>query len=96
MPTHDETAEFWADWERLTLQERTAFRAAVAKFVHDLMIGQFRTGLRVKRYRRVPGVWEMTWADDGRALFRYGESIRPGDPHIVWLRVGSHDILDRP
>ena len=50
----------------------------------------------MKGVRTHPGVWELTWADDGRATFRYGESRRPGDPHIVWRRVGTHDILENP
>jgi hypothetical protein len=94
VPTHDETAEFWRDWGRLNSEERAAFKAAVAKLVEDLRHGAFRKGLRVKRYQHGAGVWEMTWADDGRALFRYGPSLQPGDPHIVWLRVGGHEIFD--
>lgn len=35
----------------------------------------------------------MTWANDGRALFKYGTSPHPGDVHIIWLRVGSHEIF---
>ncbi|HEX3270763.1 MAG TPA: hypothetical protein VHR15_08940 [Ktedonobacterales bacterium] len=42
------------------------------------------------------GVFEMTWADDGRATFSYGTSSVPGEPHIIWRRVGSHDILQNP
>jgi hypothetical protein len=38
-------------------------------------------------------VFEMTWARDGRALFKYGTSPRAGDIHITWLRVGTHDTL---
>ena len=38
----------------------------------------------------------MTWADDGRATFEYGEEVRAGHPHIIWRRVGTHDILDNP
>ncbi|MGA2319856.1 MAG: hypothetical protein ABSG95_03820 [Solirubrobacteraceae bacterium] len=38
----------------------------------------------------------MTWAADGRATFRYGEEIVAGEPHIVWLRIGKHAILDDP
>ena len=30
------------------------------------------------------GVWELTWAADGRATFEYGE-----ETHIVWCRVGT-------
>jgi hypothetical protein len=53
-----------------------------------------RKGLRVKRYQRREDVWETTWADYGRALFRDGPSVEPGDPQVVWLRVGGHDIFD--
>jgi hypothetical protein len=94
VPTHDETPDFWRDWDRLTPAERAAFKAAVAKLVADLRDDMIRPGLRVKRYQRREGVWEMTWADNGRALFRYGPSLKPGDPHIVWLRVGGHEIFD--
>lgn len=36
----------------------------------------------------------MTWASDGRAIFHYGDEIHPGEPHIIWLRIGTHDIFD--
>lgn len=45
-------------------------------------------------YQGAEGVFELTWAPDGRALFRRGDPVRPGEPHIVWLRIGTHDILD--
>ena len=83
MPTHDEDSRFWVDYARLTAAQRAAFNEAVTKFVADLITGRFRQGLRVKRVRGHPGVWEMTWAGDGRATFEYGESIRPGDPHVI-------------
>ena len=35
----------------------------------------------------------MTWADDGHTTFSYGESRREGEPHSVWHRVGTHDVL---
>jgi hypothetical protein len=38
-------------------------------------------------------MFELTWAGDGRATFSYGRSIREGEPHIVWHRVGTHDVL---
>jgi hypothetical protein len=94
MPTHAETDEFWADWDRLTPRERALFKVAVGKFQHDLAIGEFRPGLRVKRYQSRPGTWEMTWAPDGRALFRYGEPVRSGHRHVIWQRIGNHKILD--
>ena len=51
-------------------------------------------GLRVKRVQGTEADFEMTWAPDGRAIFRYGEPVRPDDPHIIWLRIGTHDIFD--
>jgi hypothetical protein len=38
----------------------------------------------------------MSWAADGRATFRYGRQVLPAEPHIVWLRIGTHAILDAP
>jgi hypothetical protein len=66
------------------------------QFVDDLRRGQLRPGLRIKRVKSHTGVWEMTWADDGRATFQYGEEVVPGHPHIIWPRIGTHDILDNP
>lgn len=97
MPTRDVTASFWRDWQRLTPEQRRSFIEAVRRFVADLKAGAgFRPGLRVKRVQGHPGIWEMTWAPDGRATFEYGSERRPGDPHIVWRRIGTHDVFRRP
>jgi len=50
----------------------------------------------VKRVQGHPGVYEMTFAPDGRATFTFGEEIRPGETHIVWRRIGGHEIFERP
>ncbi len=94
MPTHGEEESFWRDYAHLSAEQRAAFGAAVAKLNVDLKTGRFRKGLRVKRLERSPDVWEMTWAANGRALFSYGPPKRPGQQHIVWLRIGTHDILN--
>jgi hypothetical protein len=39
------------------------------------------------------GVFEMTWADDGRATFQYGHPAVEGEPHVIWRRAGTHDIF---
>jgi hypothetical protein len=97
MPTRDVAESFWLGWQRLTPEQQDAFLAAVDKFVEDLRArGGFRTGLRVKGVRGSPGVYEMTWASDGRATFSYGRSIVEGEPHIVWRRIGTHEILREP
>jgi hypothetical protein len=96
MPTFETEEPFRDDYRGLTVAQRAAFSSAVRKFVHDLQAGRLRKGLRVKRVQTHPGVWEMTWADDGRATFSYGEPIRPGEPHVIWRRIGSHAIFDEP
>ncbi|MDQ3680372.1 MAG: hypothetical protein M3378_07490 [Actinomycetota bacterium] len=97
MPTFGWLPRFGADFKRLTPAQQAAFLAAVAQFVDDLGPGdQFRKGLRVKGVKGAPGVFEMTWAGDGRATFQYGESMRAGEPHVVWRRVGTHAILRQP
>jgi hypothetical protein len=95
MPTYDVLASFWRDWRSLTPQQQLAFLEALQQFVADLRAGRFRPGLRVKRVRGYPGVWEMTWVADGRATFEYGEEIQ-GEPHVIWRRIGTHDIFRRP
>ena len=73
-----------------------AFLFSRTHFRLDLGIGAFRPSLRVKRVVGHPGIWEMTFAPDGRATFRYGPELNASDPHIVWRRIGSHEIFDDP
>jgi hypothetical protein len=42
------------------------------------------------------GVWELTWAPDGRATFSYGPEVHAGEPHVIWRRIGDHSILSDP
>jgi hypothetical protein len=92
--TYELTAECVRNRAELTPAQRVRLRRAVERFVADLNAGQgFRPGLRVKRVVGMQGCWEMTWAPDGRAIFMYGGEVRPGEVHIVWLAVGTHDIL---
>jgi hypothetical protein len=32
----------------------------------------------------------------GRATFEIGKSLKDDEPHIIWRRIGGHDILDHP
>jgi hypothetical protein len=73
MPTHEELTRFLREWAKLTPQQQTLFLAAVEEMVEDLRTGvTFRPSLRVKGVQGQPGVYEMTWASDGRATFHYG------------------------
>ncbi|HLX31346.1 MAG TPA: hypothetical protein VKR79_01130 [Gaiellaceae bacterium] len=94
MPTYERLRRFDRDYVALTPDQRRAFKEAVGKFVEDLERGKgFRKGLRVKGVQGAPGVFEMTWADNGRATFSFGRSIREDEPHVVWHRVGTHDVI---
>lgn len=93
MPTWLAAAQFEREWAALTKAQRALFRVALRKFIADLASGQFRASLHVKGYRGERGVFEMTWAPDGRALFSYGAEVHPGEPHVVWLRIGGHEIF---
>lgn len=97
MPTYAWLARFRVDFERLTPAQQSAFLAAVAQFVEDLHRGSaFRNGLRVKGIQGATGIFELTWASDGRATFEYGREVSEGEPHVVWRRVGTHSIFKQP
>ncbi|WP_406377113.1 hypothetical protein [Streptomyces sp. NBC_00197] len=101
MPTFETAAHFKRDFKKLSPEERKRFADAIQdKFVPDVAKGQFRPGLRVKPVQGVSvphgqsPVMEMTWAPDGRATWQYGAQVRAGEPHVIWRRVGGHEIFD--
>jgi hypothetical protein len=97
MPTHEEFALFLREFARLSQAQQDQFIDAVKRMVEDLRNGrQFRATLRVKGVRGHPGIFEMSWGDGGRATFHYGTPRLPGDTHIVWRRIGGHEIFKRP
>jgi hypothetical protein len=96
VPTHEEFERFLREYARLTAAQQQAFKAAWRLFRRGLVSRQISPSLRIKRVAGHPGIWEITWAPDGRATFEYGPSVRPGDPHIVWRRIGGHDIFREP
>jgi hypothetical protein len=96
VPTYAWVAAFRLDLNNLGPDQQKAFLVAIRQFVEDLETGTFRPGLRVKGVRGATGVFEMTWAPDGRATFEYGTERVAGQAYIVWRRVGTHDIFDRP
>jgi len=94
LPTYERLPRFVKDFAALSRPQQLLFIGAVEKFVAGLQAGTgFRKGLRVKGVQGSPGLYELTWAENGRATFSYGASVREGDPHVIWHRVGTHDIL---
>jgi hypothetical protein len=97
LPTYERLPRFDRDYELLSPDEKRAFREAVTKFVQDIEGGaRPRRGLRVKGVKGARGVFELTWANDGRATFQFGESKKGGEPHVIWRRVGTHAIFSQP
>ncbi|MGW2331635.1 hypothetical protein ACWC5C_38620 [Streptomyces sp. NPDC001700] len=98
MPTFETLPRFTADLRRLTPAQRRRFRRVVLDtFVPDLRTGRpFRPGLRIKGVQCAPGVYELTWAPDGRATWSYGRERVRGARHIVWHRIGTHTIFTGP
>jgi len=98
MPTHEEDDSFWRDWRRLKREERLAFRKAAAALNDDLAAGSsIRPSLRAHPMVAHPGIWELTWeGEDGRATFRFGPEQISGRRHVVWRRVGGHEIFQAP
>jgi hypothetical protein len=96
LPTYARTQRFFRDWNSLGPDERKAFRDAVKEFIEGLATGQFRKGLRVGRIEGTD-FFEMTWqGGNGRATFEYGPEVHPGEPHVIWRRIGGHDIFRNP
>lgn len=96
-PTYERQPTFARDWAALTPGQRRQFPAAVMRMVSDVKAGRgFRPSLRVKGVHGRPGVFEITWEPDGRATWQYGTEQRPGEPHIIWRRIGTHDVFGRP
>ena len=102
MPTHEELERFRHEYRRLSRDQRAQFRTALRRFRDALQAWELRgmrgppefpAGLRVKAFY-AEECWELTWAADGRALWNYGAKRREGRCHIVWLRVGSHEIFE--
>lgn len=96
-PTYEARSGFAREFANLPRERRRAFRDAVAKLISAFAEGREPPrSLRIKRVQGTKDVWEMSYSGDGRATFRYGSEVRPGEPHVEWLRVGGHEILFRP
>jgi hypothetical protein len=85
LPTHEELTRFLREWGKLGRDRQELFLGAIDEMVEDLRArAGFRAGLRVKAVQGHPGIFEMTWAADGRATFSYGPHERTGEEHIIW------------
>lgn len=96
-PTYELGTGFAREFARLSREQSREYRQAVEKFVDALRAGnQPPNSLRIKRVQGTKDIWEMSYSGDGRATFRYGTEVKPGETHVQWLRIGGHEILSRP
>jgi hypothetical protein len=97
-PTFEVTARAAREYAKLPASHRRQFqqarRALVAALRDDPSALPSR--LRVKRVQGHEGIWEMTWAVDGRATFEYGPEQIAGEAHVRWRRIGDHSIFAAP
>jgi len=90
MATFETLPRFERGWRRLTHEQQALFRKVVLEaFEPDLIapVRTFRPSLRVRELAAHPGVFEMTWSDDGRASFSYGAEREHGQPHVIWRQI---------
>ncbi len=96
-PTFEASASARRAYDKLPRRQQDAFDRAVKLLVAGLRDSppSYHPSLRVKRHQSSgPGVYELSFGDGGRALFQRGQEIRPGDPHIEWLAIGDHKIVE--
>lgn len=98
MPTFERLARFDREFRRLPREMQRAFLAMLPVFIVALKEDPpvFPPALRVHRVKGTPGIWEITFAPDGRATFEYGAEVIAGEPHVIWRRIGSHAVLGQP
>jgi hypothetical protein len=106
MPTFEATSRFWSEFDSLSADQQEAFARARQQFIRALKrweVGgcegraEFPAALRVKPVKGRRGIWELTWAGDGRCTWEFGTSLREEPScHILWRRIGSHEIFRDP
>jgi hypothetical protein len=74
VPTFERLARFDREFRRMPRELQVAFMAMLPVFIEALRRRPpaFPQRLRVKRVQGTDGVWEVTFAPDGRATFAYG------------------------
>lgn len=105
MPTYGTEHRWRDDVSRLTEQQLEQFLSKRDEFVDFLLEWEARRQAGTPRFSGLFGVkrmvgqsdiMEFAWAADGRCTWRYGLPILEGKVHIIWRRIGTHDIYDDP
>jgi hypothetical protein len=93
VPTYEETNRFNSEYNRLSADKQALFNQARKEWVAALKAHRAPPArLGIRRFLSIEGMYEFHFAPNGRALFRYGPEKQSGEPHIIWERIGGHDI----
>jgi hypothetical protein len=95
VPTFESLARFDREFRRMPRELQAAFLAMLPTFIAALRTTPptFLPALRVKRVQGRQEAWEITFAPGRSRDLRIRRSDHPGTPHIIWRRVGTHDVL---
>lgn len=105
MPTFFVEARFWNDYNRMSGHDQALFKQARDEFIRVLRewqnagrpgVPRFPKSLGIRPMVHRRGVMELAWAPDGRCTWQYSTPQRPGRLHIIWRRIGSHEIYKDP
>jgi len=93
-PTYEASRRFLRELARLSDDQHDAFLSAKDGLIAGLRERppRFAPRLRIKRVKGSDDVWELTWAADGRATFRYGAQVITGEAHVLLAanRLAQH------
>ena len=96
MPTFESLARFDREFRRLPTELQAAFPRVLPTFITALrgepaLVPPDTTGqTRAGPPRRLG---DHLSRRDGRATFAYGDEVIAGTPHVIWRRVGTHEVL---
>lgn len=98
MASYTKTDQFKSDFAGLTREQKAAFIEAAMKFSEDLDAQTDpRSSLRISSLKGWHGVFEFSYeGNDGRATFEYGPEVVKDKKHVIWRRVGTHKVFDKP
>jgi hypothetical protein len=85
------------EYRALSHQDKLAFRRARDRFVAALMADRIpEAGLGIEEMAGHPHIYEFHFSGGGRATFHYGTSARGRNAHVIWRRIGGHEIYREP
>jgi hypothetical protein len=97
VPTYSFEPRFGREFARLDATAARAFLRAKNRFVAALKAGRpFEAGLGIAEMTGHPGIFEFHFSDGGRATFHYGNDGRGPAAHVIWRRIGGHEIYREP